>query len=108
LTDAVANVEWWLEESKRECREQVEELTLLQTLGSELCLAVVGPLRVRSHLSERMWVFALRHTEMAGELATLRVAMASTAEFVLGCSPKDTFQVDVVNELIAEFQRQDE
>jgi hypothetical protein len=55
-----------------------------------------------------MWVFALRHTEMAGELATLRVAMTSTAEFVLGCSPKDTFQVEVVNELIAEFQRQDE
>jgi hypothetical protein len=36
------------------CWERVEELTFLQTQGSEICLDIVGPLRVRSHLSEGM------------------------------------------------------
>jgi hypothetical protein len=31
------------EASERECREQFEELTLLQTQDSELCHAIVGP-----------------------------------------------------------------
>jgi hypothetical protein len=90
-TDAVADIEQQLEESKKECQEQVEELTLLEIRGSKLCLAVVGPLRVRSHLSEGMWVIALYDTEMAGELATLRVTMSSVVEFALEHSPKDTF-----------------
>jgi hypothetical protein len=29
--------------SERECREQFEELTLLQTQGSELCHAIISP-----------------------------------------------------------------
>jgi hypothetical protein len=41
-----------LEVSEKEHQEQFEELTLLQTWGSELCLAIAGPPRVRNHLSE--------------------------------------------------------
>jgi hypothetical protein len=67
----VADVKQQQEESERACREQVEELTLLQIHGSELCLAIVGPPRVRSHLSEGMQITVLRHTEMAEQLAAL-------------------------------------
>jgi hypothetical protein len=42
----------------------VQELTLLQTRGSELCLAKVGPSTVRGHLLEGMQIAAGRHTEM--------------------------------------------
>jgi hypothetical protein len=105
LTDTVTDAEWRLEESKRECREQVKELTLLQIRGFELCLTVVGPPRVRSHLLEGMRVATLCYTEMARELAALRTAVSSTAEFTLGHSPNDTFLVEVVDELIAELQR---
>jgi hypothetical protein len=52
LSGTVADAERRLEDSKRECRVLVEELTLLQTQGFELCLVVVGHPRVRSHLSE--------------------------------------------------------
>jgi hypothetical protein len=48
LSDAAADAERRLEESKRVCWEHVEELILLQTRGSKLCLTIVGPLRVRS------------------------------------------------------------
>jgi hypothetical protein len=34
--------------------------------------------------------------------------VSSTSEFALGCSPNETFQVEVVDELIAEFQKQEE
>jgi chromosome segregation ATPase len=54
LSNAVADTERWQEESNRKCQEWVEELTLLQARGSELCQAIVGPPRVRSHLSEGM------------------------------------------------------
>jgi hypothetical protein len=46
---------------------------------------------------------ALHHNEMARELATLQVAVFSTAESKLGCSPNDTFHVEVVSELVAKF-----
>jgi hypothetical protein len=87
----MANVERRMEESKRECREQVEELTLLQTQGFKLCLAIVGPLRVRSHLSEGMRIATLYHTKMVEELAALRAVISSVAVFVLGCSPTKPF-----------------
>jgi hypothetical protein len=51
LFDAVNDVECRWEVSERECRMQFEELTLLPTRGSELCLTIVGPPRVRNHLS---------------------------------------------------------
>jgi hypothetical protein len=50
---------------ERERREQFEELTLLQTRGSDLCHAFIGPPRARHHLSEGMRHAALRRTEMA-------------------------------------------
>jgi hypothetical protein len=50
-----------------------------------------------------MQIAALHHTEMAGELAALRALVSSTTEFTLGCSPNEAFQVEGVDELIAEF-----
>jgi hypothetical protein len=64
LSDATADTEERWEVFDRECRERVEELTLQQTRGSEQCLAIVGPPRVRSHLLEGMWITVLHHTEM--------------------------------------------
>jgi hypothetical protein len=46
---------------------------------------------------------ALRHTEVAEELATFRAAVSSIMESVLGCSPGNTAHAEVVNELVAEF-----
>jgi hypothetical protein len=88
--------------SERERQEQFEELTLLQTRGSELCHAIVGTPRVRNHFSEGMQLAALRHTEVAGELATW-AAMSSTVELALGRSPNEVFRVEVVGELVAKF-----
>jgi hypothetical protein len=65
LSDIAADAEWWQEESKRECQVWVEEVTLLQNQDSELCLAIVSPPRVRSHLLDGMRIIALCHTEMA-------------------------------------------
>jgi enoyl-CoA hydratase/carnithine racemase len=39
--------------------------------GSKLCPAIVGPSRVRSHLSEGMQITALCHTERGKGLTTL-------------------------------------
>jgi hypothetical protein len=104
LCDAVATAERRRVESERECQEQFEEFTLLQTRGSKLCLAIIGPSRVRNHILMGMWITALCHTEMAGEPAALRVAVSSTMEFVLGRSPDETLRVEVVDELVADFQ----
>jgi hypothetical protein len=46
---------------------------------------------------------ALRHAELAEELAVLRVAVSSTMESVLGCLPSETFRVEVVGELVAKI-----
>jgi hypothetical protein len=54
LSDVVTDAERWQEESERECQEQFEELTLVQTQGSKLCLTIIGPPRVRNHLLEGM------------------------------------------------------
>jgi hypothetical protein len=55
-----------------------------------------------------MRVAALRHTNMAGELATLREVVSFAVGSVLGRSPAETSQVDVVGELVAEFQMLEE
>jgi hypothetical protein len=81
------------EVSERECQEQYEELTLLQTWASELCHAVVSPPQARHHLSEGMWFATLHHTEMARELAMLWAVVSSAMESMLGHSPSDTFRV---------------
>jgi hypothetical protein len=89
--------------SKRERQEQFEELTLLQTRGSELCHTIVGPPRVRNHLLEGMRLAALCHIEMDGELASLQAAVSSIAESALGRSPDEVFHMEVVGELVAGF-----
>jgi hypothetical protein len=75
----------------------------LQTQGSKLCFAIVGPPWARNHLLEGMQITALHHTEMAGELAAVLTTMSSTVEFALWCLPDETFQVEVVDDLAAEF-----
>jgi hypothetical protein len=88
---------------ERDYREQFEELTLLQTRGSELCHIIVSLTRARHHLSKGMRLVALHHTEMAGELASLLAIVPSVAESVLGCSPTDAFHEEVVGELAEKF-----
>jgi hypothetical protein len=91
MSDAAADVERQREQSERECQEWIEELTLLQTRGSELCLAIVNPPRVRSHLSEGMRLAALCHTEVADQLTVLRTVVSSATEFMLRLSPIEAF-----------------
>jgi hypothetical protein len=56
----------------------------------------------------RLWDAALHHTRMFGELAALQVAVSSIVELVLRCSPNETSRVEVMNELVAKFQRWEE
>jgi hypothetical protein len=99
---------WALEVFEREHQEQFKELTLLQTWGSELCHAMIGPPTVRHHLSEGMQLVALCRTTMAGELATLRAVVSTTTKSVLGRSPSDTFCLEVVSELATKFQKSED
>jgi uncharacterized membrane-anchored protein len=50
-----------------------------------------------------MHLAALCHTEMAGVLAMLRVAVSIAVESVIWRSPSDSFLVEVVSELANEF-----
>jgi hypothetical protein len=90
---------------EREHRAYFEELTLLQTQGSELCHAIIGPPQARHHLSEGMQLATLHHTEMARQLAAFCAAVSSAVESVLGRSPGNTARAEVVGELVAEFKR---
>jgi hypothetical protein len=51
---------------------------------------------------------AIHHIEMAGELAMLRTVVTSAAELVLGRSPNETFRVEIVDELVAQFWKLEE
>jgi hypothetical protein len=51
---------------------------------------------------------ALHHTEVAGELNVLRVTVSSAVQLVLGHFPDETFWVEVMDELVAEFWRLEE
>jgi hypothetical protein len=51
---------------------------------------------------------AIRHIEMAGVLAILRVVVTSTVALVLGCSPDETFRVEIMDEVVAQFQKLEE
>jgi hypothetical protein len=68
LFDVVADAKRQWEVSEKGHREHFKKLTLLLTQGLELCLALIGPSRVRNHLSEGMHIAALRHTEKVREL----------------------------------------
>jgi hypothetical protein len=45
---------------------------------------------------------------MARELAMFWVAVSSAVESVLGCSPSDTSHTEVVGELAAKFQKEED
>jgi hypothetical protein len=45
---------------------------------------------------------------MAMELVALRVAVISVAELVLGHSPNETFWVEIMDELVAQFRKMEE
>jgi hypothetical protein len=100
LVDELAGEHRTWEMSEMEHRAQFEELTLLQTWGSKLCHAIIGPPRARHHLSDGMWVAALCHTEMVGELAALWSVVSTAAESMLGHSLSDIIRVVVVDELV--------
>jgi hypothetical protein len=55
-----------------------------------------------------MWIVALHHIKMVGELAMLWAAVSSVVEVTLGHSPNETFRVEVLGELVAKFQRLEE
>jgi hypothetical protein len=55
-----------------------------------------------------MWATTMCHTEMAGELATLQVAVTSAVELVLGCLPDETFLVEITDELVAQLRKLEE
>jgi hypothetical protein len=93
------------EASEREHRAHLKGLTLLQTQGSKLCHAIIGPPRVKLHLSEAMWLATLRHIEMVGELTAFWAAVSSAMELVLGRLLGDTARVEVVGELVTEFHK---
>jgi hypothetical protein len=63
---------------------------------------------MRSPLLARMWTTTFLHTEMTGELIVLWSVVSSAVELVLGRSPGETSQVEVMNELIAKFYRWEE
>jgi hypothetical protein len=94
--------------SERECREQFEKLTLLQTRRYELCHTSISPPRVRHHLFVRMRIVSPHHTEMAVELATLQALVSSTVESTLGPSPNNPFRMEFVGELVVEFHKLEE
>jgi hypothetical protein len=52
-----------------------------------------------------MWLAALRHIEMAKQLAALRAVVSSTMQSMLGRSPTEILQVDVVDELVTKFKK---
>jgi hypothetical protein len=90
--------------SEREHRECFDELTLLQTRGSELCLVIVSPPRAR-RMSEGMRLATLHHNEMVRELAAFRAMVSTTVESVLRRSPNNVARAEVVGELVAELHR---
>jgi hypothetical protein len=71
LKDELAVEHQAQEMSEREHQAHFEELSLLQTWGSEMCHAIIGPARAK-HLFEGMRLSALCHTEMVRELITFR------------------------------------
>jgi hypothetical protein len=55
-----------------------------------------------------MRVAALCHTKMIRELAMLWAAVSAVMELVLGQLPNESSRVEVMNELVAKFRRQEE
>jgi hypothetical protein len=103
LSDVAADAEHRWEVFAREHQKHFVELTLVQTRGSALCLAIVGPPWVRDHMFKGMQITALHQIDMARELASLQAAVSSITELTLRRSPNETFQVEVVGDLVVKF-----
>jgi hypothetical protein len=73
-----------------------------------MCHAIIGLSRVGHHLSEGRRDAALRHTELAGEPAALQAAVSYDVVLALGRSSNDTFCVEVVGDVVTEFQKLEE
>jgi hypothetical protein len=58
---------------------------------------------VRNYLLERIHATAICYIEMVRELAALRAVVTLATELVLRCSPDETFQAEIVDELVAQF-----
>jgi hypothetical protein len=54
-----------------------------------------------------LWITALCHSDMAKQLAVHWAAVSFAAEFMLKCLLTEAFQVEVVEEQVAEFQKQE-
>jgi hypothetical protein len=52
---------------------------------------------------ERMQAAAICHIEMVEELAALWAVVTSTTELTLGCSPNETLQAEIMDELVPQF-----
>jgi hypothetical protein len=92
------------ETSEREYWECFDELTLLQTQGSEMYLTIIGPPRPR-RLYEGKQLATLHHNKMVQELAMFWMAVSSAVESVLECSPNNVARAEVVGELVAKLHR---
>jgi hypothetical protein len=68
-----------------------------------LCLAIVGPPTVQTHLSEVTQIVIIRFAKMGRQLATLQMPVSSVAQSVLGHSPTEAFRVDIVDKMFAKF-----
>jgi hypothetical protein len=55
-----------------------------------------------------MRVAAIRHIEMAGELAALQAIVTSVMELVLGLSPDEIFWVEITDKLVSQFWKLEE
>jgi hypothetical protein len=63
---------------------------------------------VRKHLLEEMRITALHHTAMGGGLAARRPVVLTAMEFKLGWLPNETFLVEVLDVVVAEFRKHEE
>jgi hypothetical protein len=59
-------------------------------------------------MSEGMPMVVVHHAEVAQQFTELWVAASSAMEFVLKRSPTEAFRVDVVDQLVSEFRKQEE
>jgi hypothetical protein len=55
-----------------------------------------------------MRITTLCHIEMAIDLAAIRMMVSSVVEFMLGHLPDETFRVEVVDKVVAEFRKLEE
>jgi hypothetical protein len=108
LSDASADGARWQVVFKMEHRDQFEELSLLWAWGAELCLAIVGPSWVWSHLSTGCGSLPSAILKWLGSSLHFRWQYLLPWSLCWGHSPNETVLVEVMNELVAKFRRLEE